>query len=81
MEVVRSFIYTEFIHPFGITQIFVSDNAQCFTVVLMKEFTAQHGIEWKTVSSFAPISNGWAERMVQTVKAGVEKTARDHEKD
>lgn len=40
-QIVRNFISTEIIHPFRIPQIVVSDDAQCFTAVMMKEITAQ----------------------------------------
>ena len=35
---------------------------------------AQHGITWRTVLAYAPISNGRAERMVGTLKAAIRKT-------
>lgn len=57
------------------------DNAQCFTAFLIKEFTANQGIEWNTVLSYAPMWNGQAERMVHTVKASVSRIFQDHEKD
>lgn len=68
-------------HPLGIPHIVVSDNAQCFTTVMMKEFTGHEGIEWKKVWASVPMSNGWAERMVQSVKSSVEKISRYHEED
>lgn len=57
----------------------MSDKAQCFTTVLMKELTAQQEIDWKTMLAYEPMSNGRAERMVQNVKASVGKISRDHE--
>ena len=76
-EIVRDFVSTEIIHPFGIPKVVVSDNAQCFTANIMKEFCEQQGISWKTVLSYAPMSNGRAERMVKTVKSGVAKFVLD----
>lgn len=67
-QVVRNFISTEIIHPFGIPKKVVSDNAQCFTAGLMTEFTAEQGIKWKTVFAYASMFNGRAERMVKTIK-------------
>lgn len=76
-EVVRNFMSTEIIQPFGIPNTVVSDNAQCFTAAVMTEFNQQQGIERKTVLAYAPMSNGRAERMVKNIKAGIKKLALD----
>ena len=76
-EVVRDFVSTEIIHSFGIPEVVVSDNAQCFTANTMKEFCKHQGISWKTLLSYAPMFIGRAERMVKTIKWGVAKFVLD----
>lgn len=76
-EVVKDFIGTHIIHPFGIPRTVVSDNAGCFTSLLMTEFCRERGIKWKPVLAYAPMSNGRAERMVKTIKEAVSKLVSD----
>ena len=52
----------------------VSDLATCFTASAFSKFMAQHGLTLRTVIPYALMSNGKAERMVESVKAAVCET-------
>ena len=61
-------------YSFGPPGTIVADNATCFTASAVSSFMARHGITWRTVLAYAPMSNCRAERMVGTLKAAVRKT-------
>lgn len=51
-------------HPFGSPNTIISENASCFPTMAVNNFVKNHGINWKMVLAYVPISNGRAERMV-----------------
>ena len=61
-------------YSFGPPWTIVSENATCFTASAVSSFMGPHGITWRTVLAFAPMSNGRAERMIGTLKTAVRKT-------
>ena len=61
----------------GIPDILVSDNASNFKSEEFATFMRQNGIEHCFVAPFHPSGNGLAERAVQTVKGGLDRTAGD----
>ena len=52
----------------GIPQTVVSDNGPQYDFNEMKEFASLYGFNHVTTSPYFPQSNGFAERMVKTVK-------------
>lgn len=73
-DIVAEFLEKEILHPFGPPETVVSDNANCFTAARVSRLMEAHGVKWKTVAEYAPMSNGRAERMVGTVKKAIAKT-------
>lgn len=65
---VKEFMENNIMHSFGPPKLVVSDNEGCFTAVCLDGFMKEHGIRWTAVASYAPMSNGKAERMVGTIK-------------
>lgn len=61
----------------GLPDTIVSDNAAYFRSEEFAEFTRKNGIQHIFSAPGHPASNGLAERAVQTVKAGIEKTEGD----
>ncbi|KAJ8351825.1 hypothetical protein SKAU_G00233010 [Synaphobranchus kaupii] len=55
----------------GLPDMLVTDNATTFTSEDFQKFARLNGFQHVTVSPFHPVSNGLAERAVQTVKEGV----------
>ena len=68
-EEVIQFVNEEIIKPFGPPKTIVSDNAGYFTSGVLKSFMSSWKIDWKTVLAYAPMSNGRAERTVDTLKS------------
>ena len=60
---------------FGIPATMVTDNGSQFDSYEMKEFAQAYEFQHTTTSSYFPQSNGFAERMVITVKKLLEHTA------
>lgn len=56
-EEVITFVDREVIEPFGSPKTIVSDDLRCFTSAASAKFISDHGIEWKPVSEYAPMSN------------------------
>lgn len=75
--VVVQFINEEVIPPFGAPGMIISDNAKCFTAPMLSDFMKKHGVEWRTVLAYAPMSNGRAERMVGTIKRSIGRLIND----
>ena len=73
-QMVLDFVKKEIMYSFGHPWTIVADNVTCFTASAVSSFMAQHGITWRTVLAYAPISNGRAERIVGTLKTAVRKT-------
>ena len=69
------FLQYHLIRAFGPPSSIISDNATCFAADATREFLAHHGIKWRPVLAYAPMSNGRAERMVGTIKRSLGKTA------
>jgi len=62
----------------GIPEQLVSDNGPQFTSSEFAEFCKSNGVKHIRVSPYHPASNGLAERMVQTFKQSMKKTAKDN---
>ena len=62
----------------GIPEQLVSDNGPQFTSSEFAEFCKGNGVKHIWVSPYHPASNGLAERMVQTFKQAMKKTAKDN---
>ena len=60
---------------FGVPSLVVSDNGPCFSSTEFQQFATQWQFQHITSSPGHPKSNGQAERMVQTVKAMLLKSA------
>ena len=58
---------------FGLPQVMVIDNGTCFTSYEFKEFARLNHICHLTTILYQPLSNGLAERAVQTSKFGMKK--------
>ena len=61
----------------GIPEQLVSDNGPQFTSSEFADFCKANGVKHIHVSPYHPASNGLAERMVQTFKQSMKKTAKD----
>ena len=59
----------------GLPEIIVSDNGAGFTSVEFKEFMSRNGIRHITSAPYHPVTNGLAERAVQTFNNALKKTA------
>lgn len=57
--------------PFGPPNTIISDNASCFSAMVVKKFVKNQGITWKSVLAYVPMSNGRAERMMGTLKKSI----------
>ena len=62
----------------GIPEQLVSDNGPQFTSSEFAEFCKGNGVKHIRVSPYHPASNGLAERMIQTFKQAMKKTAKDN---
>ena len=58
---------------FGLPDTLKSDNGPCFVSAEFEMFLMLNGIRHVTSAPYHPVSNGQAERAMQTVKKGVEK--------
>ena len=56
---------------FGIPQTIVTDNGATFCSANFKQFMESNGIEHFKSAPYHPLSNGLAERSVQTIKQGL----------
>lgn len=70
-------IAEEVTRPFGPPREIISDNGICIKAAALWDYMTRHSIKWRTVMFYALISNGRAERMVRTLKYGIEKAIRD----
>ena len=62
----------------GIPEQLVSDNGPQFTSSEFADFCKGNGVKHIRVSPYHPASNGLVERMVQTFKQSMKKTAKDN---
>ena len=65
----------DFLH-FGFPHTIVTDNAPCFMSEEFKEFCKESGIIHLTGAPYHPSTNGAAERLVQTFKQALRKSAQ-----
>lgn len=72
-EVVKTFMETYIIPSFGTPGTVVSVNTTCITARALQDFRHRHNTKWCTVLACASMSSGRAERMVGTMKRGIEK--------
>ena len=61
---------------FGFPHTIVTDNAPCFTSEEFKEFCKERGIVHLTGASYHPLTYGESERLVQTFKQALRKSAQ-----
>lgn len=72
-SVVIDFVRDHILQPFGLPRNIVLDNTTCFTTSALDAFMTDIGTIWKTVAAYDPMSNGWAKRMVGTMKRAIGK--------
>ena len=60
---------------FGLPISIVSDNGPCFTSAEFQDFSLSRGLRHITTAVYKPSTNGLAERMVQTFKKSLKKSA------
>ena len=58
---------------FGLPEVLVSDNMPNFVSAEFEDFLLKNGVKHTTSAPYHPVSNGFAERAVQTVKKGLKK--------
>ena len=63
-----------FIARFGISKLFLSDNATCFIGPELTSFVQQTDTEWKFILEASPWWGGFWERMVQSTKRCLRKS-------
>lgn len=80
-EEVKHFMEQDIVRVFGAPKTFVSDNANCFTSQLLKDYMKSRGTKWSTVLAYAPMSNGRAEQLVETMKRSFERLIAGTNKD
>ena len=69
------FLEQDYSH-FGFPHTIVTDNAQCFTCEEFKEFCKERGVIHLTGAPYHSSTNGAAERLVQTFKQALRKSAQ-----
>ncbi|XP_054731489.1 uncharacterized protein K02A2.6-like [Anastrepha obliqua] len=67
------FSLNEMFARFGLPKTIVSDNGTQFTSHQFQQFVAEHGIQHIRSSPYHPMSNGQAERFVDTFKRALKK--------
>lgn len=70
-KTVVDFLKEKIILRFGPLELLVSDNATCFVACAVQNFIQTIDIRWNTVLDYAPMFNGWAERIVGTINQSV----------
>ena len=58
---------------FGLPELIVTDNAQCFKSEEFESFLRKNGIKHATSAPYHPASNDLDERAVQVLKRGLKK--------
>lgn len=66
-KVVLQFIENEIIQHFGLPRTIVPDSATAFMTKAIQNYMKDMGISWTSVLAYAPMSNGRAERIVDTM--------------
>lgn len=67
----------EIIPPFGAPVFFICNNTGCYTGPILTEHMKKKGMVCLTVLSYAPMSNGRADRMVVTIKRSIGRIKND----
>ena len=70
------FVKEEIILPFGTPKFILSDNDLKFDCKAIEDFARDQKIQWKHIATYNPRGNGMAERMVGTIKRGLQKMCR-----
>lgn len=63
-------------HLYVLPKTIISDNDGCFTATPIADFMKKNGIIWTTIRSYAPMTNGKTERMVQNIQNKREQDVR-----
>ena len=63
-----------FISRYGVSELYISDNATCFSGPELSSFVTQIGAKWKFILEASPWWGGFWERLVQSTKRSLRKT-------
>ena len=63
-----------FLTRYGVSKLFISDNATCFTGPELTNFVQQINSEWTFILEASPWWGGFWERMVKSAKRCLRKT-------
>lgn len=74
-EDVRRFMKEQIILLFGAPTVRITDNATCFSLQVLRDFVKAYGTKLYSVLAYVPMSNGRAERMVETFEKAVRRMA------
>lgn len=80
-RVVRDFVTEQIMRPLVPPGTIVSDNTSWFTAKSIVSDTRPSGISWWTVLAYTAMSNGIAERLVDTLKTSIRKTVLEEDMD
>lgn len=70
---VVAFIKQHFTYLFGRSCPIISNVGLCSTARSLEMFLNKYSIDWHSVMANTPMSSGWAERMVRTMKNAIGK--------
>lgn len=73
-DVVQSFVLEKSIFIFETPEVKISDKARCFLAVALQQIMKKHGISWKKVCSYTPMSNWRVERIVVTIRRAIKES-------
>lgn len=64
----QEFMETKAVPPFEAPEVVTSDNAMCFCAHQLRAYMKNCGTKWRTVLTYAPMSNKRDKRMMRTIK-------------